>query len=99
MPAKKTKKKAVKRKSVKKRTAKRTVKKTIKKAKTAVKKEINVLEKRAMSDLKIAKAKMKKAEGDVRKYAKTHPERAALIAAGLGAAIGTAGRATSCSHN
>jgi len=36
------------------------------------------------------KAKMKKAEADVRKYAKSHPERAALIAAGLGAAIGTA---------
>lgn len=76
-------------------------KKTTKKRKSAPKtkkpemtaaalKRLKAYEKKALADIKKAKAKMVKVEQDVKKFAKIHPEKAALIAAGVGAAIGTA---------
>ena len=46
------------------------------------------LQKKAMTHLNDAKKKFKSAESQVKKYVKTHPEKAALIAASVGVAIG-----------
>ena len=48
----------------------------------------DLTEKEVMKAIDIAKAKMKEAEKEVRKYAKKDPGKAIIIAAGVGAAIG-----------
>ncbi len=95
MPAKKKPvKKVVKKNPVKKKVVKKKCGSVCKAKKSimtsAALKKLKAYEKKALADIKIAKSKMIKAEQDVKKFAKTHPERAALIAAGVGAAIGTA---------
>ena len=48
------------------------------------------LQKKAMSHLNEAKKKFKNAESKVKQYVKNNPEKATLIAAGVGVAIGAA---------
>ncbi|MBU0461961.1 MAG: hypothetical protein KJ574_05225 [Nanoarchaeota archaeon] len=64
-----------------------------KKAKKAVKKSSPKLDKAkkvAMKQLAVAKKKFQAAERQVKVYVHKNPEKAALIAAGAGAAIGAA---------
>jgi len=83
------------------RKAKRRVKREVKKAERRVKRQVRklaqsaakeeqLLKQKAQAHLNDAKKRFTTAEKHVKRYIHTNPEKAALIAAGVGAAIGAA---------